>query len=109
MMVWTLCTKIPIRALRYRLAGSEMKKVSNVFAGIDHGVCRWYRPTSGRTDRGPDGVRLTDGLPRPLQAGGGNEPAGLPEGVPGSAGELAARPSPGPARRPGPPKPGDGP
>ena len=39
MTVWTLCTKIPISALRYRLAGQEMKKVSSVFAGIDHG--RW--------------------------------------------------------------------
>ena len=31
----------PISALRYRLAGSEMKNVSSVFAGIDHGRCRW--------------------------------------------------------------------
>ena len=39
--VCTLCTQMPISALRYRLAGKEMKNVSRVLAGIDHGRCRW--------------------------------------------------------------------
>ena len=39
--VCTLWTQMPISALRYRLAGKEMKNVSRVLAGIDHGRCRW--------------------------------------------------------------------